>query len=187
VLYVIALVYSLLCVRLRVQLEASFVNGQGSASFSVGAFGVQLRRDFALLWKPPSLAIRAMPRYGKATFPKKNPPRRGHRIRSYLINALRSKQFERVALHLRLGLGDACATAVAAGTVHALACALLAAAGDPRISELRVTPDFAQAGLCAHMTGIFSCRLGDIMLAALRPARRKRKEGLKWTSIPLRA
>jgi len=180
---VIALVYILLCVRIRVQLEAAWENGQGSASFCVGAMGVYLRRDFVLAVQ--AFSIRALPRYGKTK--KKKSADQGRKIRSWLLEALRSKRFERIALYLRLGLGDACETAVAAGAVHAIGSIALAAAGDRRLCELRVTPDFANPCLCAHLQGIFSWQLGDIMLAALKQAHRKRKEGLKWTSIPLRA
>ncbi|MBQ7886099.1 MAG: DUF2953 domain-containing protein [Clostridia bacterium] len=187
-LYLIALAYWLLCVRLCVQLEAFLANGQGGASFSVGALGVFVRRDYVLTQGKHALAFRAQPRYGKE---KQGDQRRSlslaRLVKSILMDALRGGRFERLTVHLRLGFGDACDTAVASGAAHALICAVLAAAGGLQVCDLRVTPDFDRACLCARMSGIFSCQPGDIMLAALKQARRKRKEGLKWTSIPLRA
>ena len=111
----------------------------------------------------------------------------GRLLKDYAIQSLRSGQCDSVMLHVRLGLGDACATALASGTVHALACSLLAPLSELRNCDLRMMPDFEKACLCVHARGIFFCSAGDIMLALLKAAPRKRKEGLKWTSIPLRA
>ena len=184
-LFAIALAYLLLCLRIRVRMDVSFANGRGLASFAVGTMGAYLRRDFALVQGRSILSIRAEPLHGKP-MPKRS-ARRGRLIRRYLLDALRSRRFERMAVHLRIGLGDACETAVAAGAVQALSCAMLVRVCEMDRCDLRVSPDFSRCCLQAHMTGIFSCRLGDIILAALTAARRKRKEGLKWTSIPLRA
>lgn len=180
---VIALVYILLCVRIRVQLEAAWENRQGNASFCVGALGIYMRRDFVLAMQ--GFSISAWPRYGKTG--KEKQPDRSRKVRIWLLEALRSRRFEHLALYLRLGLGDACETAVAAGAVQAFGSAIFAAAGERRLCELRVTPDFANPCLCARLQGIFSWQVGDIMFTALKQACRKRKEGLKWTSIPLRA
>ena len=108
-------------------------------------------------------------------------------MKDYVIRTLRSGRFERIAIHLRMGLGDACQTAVAAGAAQALICALLASAGYGQACELRIVPEFSGTCLHARLQGIFSCQVGDIILAALKTACRNRKEGLKWTSIPLRA
>ena len=184
-LFAIALAYLLLCLRIRVRMDVSFANGRGLASFAVGTMGAYLRRDFALVQGRSILSIRAEPLHGKP-MPKRS-ARRGRLIRRYLLDALRSRRFERMAVHLRIGLGDACETAVAAGAVQALSCAMLVRVCEMDRCDLRVSPDFSRCCLQVHMTGILSCRLGDIILAALTAARRKRKEGLKWTSIPLRA
>lgn len=183
---VIALAYSLLCLRLRVQLEAAWWDQKGSAALRVGLLGMHLRRDYALALcaQAPFVCVRL--RNGKP-LRKKKTKERDRSIRSHLLSILRVKRFESFALHVRLGLGDACETAVAAGAVQALSCAMLVRVCEMDRCDLRVSPDFSRCCLQAHMTGIFSCRLGDIILAALTAARRKRKEGLKWTSIPLRA
>lgn len=185
-LFGIALIYVLLCVRLRIQLEADFADGQGSTALCVSAFGVSLRRDYVLTIGVNGFA--AMPRYGKEK-KKKNRASgyMGRLMKDYTIQSLRGGQLDFLMLHMRLGLGDAGATALASGTVHALACSLLAPLGDLRTCDLRVTPDFDKVCLRVHARSIFFCRAGDIMLALLKAAPRKRKEGLKWTSIPLRA
>jgi len=177
----IAVVYILLCVRIRVRLEASWENGLGSAAFCVGALGVYLRRDFVI--DVQAYSIRAIPRYGKE---KKNAQGRAKIIRKRMLEALRSGCFESIMLHVRLGLGDACVTAIAAGALHALGSMVFSVYEGTRQCELCITPDFSKACLCVHLQGIFSWQVGDIMIAALKRARRKRKEGLKWTSIPLR-
>ena len=182
----IALIYVLLCVGLRIQLEAGFADGQGSAALCVSAFGISLRRDF--VFEAGVNGFAAVPRYGKGKKQKnRTSGYMGHFMKAYAIKSLRSGQFDSLMLHVRLGLGDACATALASGTAHALVCSLLAPLSDLRSCNLRMTPDFDQVCLCVHARGIFSCSAGDIMLALLKAAPRKRKEGFKWTSIPLRA
>jgi len=189
-LYLIALMYILLCVRLRVQLEGAFSDGQGSAVFCVGTGGVYLRREFVLVRGERAYMIRFVPR---GSMGKKE--RKGNHVsafissfmRRFMLDSLRNGRFDRLMIHLQLGLGDACETAVAAGALRALLCSLLAAAGNLSACELRIMPVFSQTCLHVRLRGIFLWQVGDIMFAALKSALRKRKEGLKWTSIPLRA
>jgi len=183
VLGMIAWVYILLCVRIRVQIEAAWVNGQGNAAFCVGALGVYLRRDFMLTMQ--AFSIQAQPRYGKKG--KKNTPDRSRKIRIWLAEAMRSNRFEQISLYLRLGLGDACETAVATGAVRALGSTIFAAACNGKLFDWHVTPDFTKPCLCAYLRGLASWQLGDVVLAALKQMRKKRRKGLKWTGIPLRA
>ena len=61
-LYLIALMYILLCVRLRVQLEGVFSDGQGSAVFRVGTGGIYLRREFVLVRGERAYTLRFVPR-----------------------------------------------------------------------------------------------------------------------------
>ncbi|MBQ8619900.1 MAG: DUF2953 domain-containing protein [Clostridia bacterium] len=187
-LYLAALAYWLLCVRIRVRLEAFFVNGQGGASFSIGALGMHVRRDYALVRGDNAFSLRLRPYKGKWHEKKKNGPMSRYLsrlVKHILLDALHGGRLERIVLSL--SLGDACETALAAGAVRALLCALLAGLGGRANCGLSVVPDFDEEELRVHAAGIFSCRAGDIMLAALKAARGKRKEGLKWTSIPLRA
>ena len=187
-LYGIALMYILLCIRFQVRLEASFEDGQGGAVFCVGAWGIYMKREFVLVRGENACIVRFVPR-GSIKKRKKNPASAfiSRFLRNYMLDSLRRGRFERLEVCLRLGLGDACETAVAAGAVRAMLCSLLASSGSLRVCELRIVPEFSCACLRAHLRGIFSCQLGDIMLAALKTALRKRKEGLKWTNIPLRA
>ena len=183
-----AIVYLLLCVRLSVRLEASVGSGEGSVSLSVGACGVYLRYDAVLACADRGLPLRVVPRY-QQTEKSAHPARRRMRrlLRPYLRIVLRGGRFERIAAHVRLGLGDAGETAVGCGAAHALLCALFSPLGAGPACDLHVVPDFSGQCFCAYLQGIFSCQPGDIMLAALKDVLNKRKEGLKWKSIPLRA
>ena len=97
-------------------------------------------------------------------------------------------RMELLSLDARIGLGDAAQTAVAAGSLRAIAAAVFSRLDCEADCELRVMPDFERAGFCAQACCIFSCQAGDIMLAVLRAALQKnRREGLGWKSIPLKA
>lgn len=186
-LYLIALIYWLLCMRVSLRLEASLIDGKGRVSILAGALGVILRRDYVLVHGEHVFSLRLKPCRKRKQ--KKN---MGAVSRLLVRTAKRTLLDPRVGerrlwLHLHLGLGDACDTAIAAGAVRALLCALASGICDLRCCDLRVTPVFDGLCLRAQMTGIFSACLGDIMLAALKAASGKRKEGFKWTSIPLRA
>ena len=186
----IGLIYLLLCLRLRIRLEAEFADGQGSAVLSAGAFGVSLRRKYVLALEGKRLVFCAVPRRGRAKMHRRKDPVSesvGRFMKAYTIRALRSGRFQHLMIHARLGLGDACATALAAGAAHALCCSLLAALCDLRRCDLRMTPDFDRPCLRVQASGIFFCSTGDIILAVLRAVFNKRREGVKWTSIPLRA
>ena len=91
------------------------------------------------------------------------------------------------AAHVR-GLEDADATAMLAGGVRALADGLLAGAGRTSCGDIHIMADFAAQDAAATARCIVSMRVGDIMLAAAKAARKKkRKEGLPWRSIPSKA
>ena len=188
-LFFLALAYWLLCLRLRVQIDVSVADGQGSVAFCVGVGRVSWRRMAAIKRKKQGIGLTLVPQ-GESKSSGKN--QTIHRVvqralQQYLRGVICRRDFVCLALDVRVGLDDACETAVAAGAVHAIAAALFAAAAKPQACMLRVTPDFSSVCFCAHGRSIFFCQLGDIMLAALTAARRKRKEGLKWTSIPLKA
>lgn len=97
------------------------------------------------------------------------------------------------------GLGIDCAAHVR-GAEDAGATAMLAAAfarwrtacwqaRDERAAAISILWRFCGAGRGGHGSGcIVSMRVGDIMLAAAKAARKKkRKEGLPWRSIPSKA
>ena len=187
-LFLLALTYILLCVRIRVRLEAEVVNRRGSAALCLSAPGVSLRREYDIVGKGSPLLLRLVPRHGSRR--KKKKPASAFFVRwlrDYTLGALRRGHFECLAIDLRLGLGDACETAVAAGVMQALLCALLAHTGNRRACALSVVPEFSGTCLHGRLMGVFSCQVGDVILAALKTARRNRKERLKRTSIPLSA
>ena len=174
----IALLYMLLCVRVRVRLEGSFEDGKGSAVLGVGALGIHLRREYALVIGTNGLAAHAVKRCGEAK-KKKNPASAwiSRFMKDYAIKALRSGRFDHLVIHVHLGLGDACATAIAAGAVHALACSALAAWGSLRVCDLSITPEFDRLCLRARGRSVFACQTGDMLLAAIKAALNHRKEG----------
>lgn len=93
------------------------------------------------------------------------------RARGIALKALRRVLVvQRVHIRLRIGLGDAWQTALAAGGMKAAAFSLLGALGAPRNTQVIVTPDFVQVGFCLQLRCIFSACAGDIMLAAASEA-----------------
>lgn len=170
-LYLIALLYWLLCMRLRVQMEAFFTNGRCGAAFSVSMLGVHMRRDYVLVRGERAFSLRFKPCGRKQKTRKDSSMSRfiSRLAKHILLDSLRDGRFEKI--ELRLSLGDACETAIAAGAAHALLCAVLASMGGLRGCDLCVIPDFKADCPCTHAVGLFSCRLGDIMLAALKAAR----------------
>ena len=187
-LFLVALMYLLLCVRLRVQIDLAIENLQGSVAFAVGAFGVSVHHEAVIARKAQGVGFCLEPRNKPRR--KKSPAAQRavqRLLMPYLRDVVRFRRIERLMFHVRLGLGDACETAVTAGAVYAVLCAIAPPFVSPAACDIRVTPEFAGACLWVRSQGIFFCQMGDIMLAALMTARRKRKEGLKWTSIPLRA
>ena len=185
----LVLAYGLLAMRVRLRAEVSLFGGQGSLSLSADALGATLRFDAVL--QADARGLHVLPRYG---FPfdagalAGMTPGRLRRPLPYVRAALRAGRFERLALHVRLGLGDAGATAVAAGTVRALAAALLVPIQGGAPPDVRVEAAFGGAELAAHARCIFSFQPGDIMLAVLKTAASKTgREGFGWKSIPLKA
>ena len=88
---------------------------------------------------------------------------------------------EELAVHMRIGAGDAGKTAMAAGVLRALISAAFLRIGCGKILDLRIAPDFDGISFAAYVRCIFSCQPGDMMLAAIRYAlkekRSKRRKG----------
>ena len=190
-LSLIAALYLLLALRVRIQVDASLC-GEGSAlSLSAWATGVELRFDGELRREEGSLFLHIAPRYGGPLRMKTSTKlrvRQLRRARPYLLAAVRAGRLEQVTVHARLGLEDAAQTAVTAGSVCALLLAALARLDAGAPCDVRIAPDFGGVGLTAHACCIFSCQAGDIMFAVIRFAVRKTgREGFWWKSIPLRA
>lgn len=186
----IAAVYLLLALRVRICAQAAFSGADGSASLSMGAAGVELRFDGELHMAQDGKLVRFIPRYGLLPHVGRGGGTRRDRLRRAkggLRILLRAGQIERAVLDVRLGLADAAQTAAAVGTLRAAGAAWAAYAGE-YAPCIRIVPDFGDSGVAARACCIFSFQLGDIMLAALRGAAKKTgREGLAWKSIPLRA
>ena len=86
---------------------------------------------------------------------------------------LQSADWELIALHMCAGLEDAGATAMLAGGVRALADGLLAGAGRTSCGDIHIMADFAAQDAAATARCIVSMRVGDIMLAAAKAARKR--------------
>ena len=188
-LFLAALMYWLLCMRFRVQIDVSYTQWHGRVVFSVGVFRLNWRHEAMIARKKEGAGLCLMPLHGEKKREKKHAAQQmmQRMLLGYLRSIVRKREFAFLSLHVCVGLGDACETAVAAGAIRAFAAALFAASARPQAWELRVTPEFSRACLSAYGRGIFFCQPGDIILAALKATKRKKKEGLKWTSIPLKA
>jgi len=183
----IALAYLLLALRVRISLCLSLSGTSGSLMLSAGAAGFRLRFDGEIRRVRDGLLLSLRPRYGKLSKdkqPQKESGRTLRIVRWYLWFA-RTGRMELLSLHVRIGLGDAAQTALAAGCIRALAAAGFLRLESEADHELRVEPDFASPCFCMQARCIFSCQAGDIMLAAIR-AGKSRREGLSWKSIPLK-
>ena len=162
--------YLLLCVRVTADVCAGAAKGQIVFSADVGAlmFHAQVNghihgRKLSMRFPLPAL--------------KRKPDAKGLRKGWTMARAvLQSADWELIALHMCAGLEDAGATAMLAG------------AGRTGCGDIHIMADFAAQDAAATARCIVSMRVGDIMLAAAKAARKKkRKEGLPWRSIPSKA
>ena len=179
----ILLAYLLLGVPVTVRASVGISNLEGAAQVSLSALGVALQRDARLCWTPgPGLRAR----YGRPQKGKTLGKADAARALRFARAALRASRFARFQVGARIGLLEAQQTAVAAGALRALLTSVLAAAPRARACEVAVVPDFAGAGLLLSARCIFAFTPGDIMVAAIGAAvRKRRKEGLTWhSSIP---
>lgn len=174
--------YLLLCVRVTAEVCAGAAKGRFAFSVDIGALAFHIHVDG--YGEGRRLAARLpLPKL------KKKPDVKGFRRGWPIVRAvLRRADWELIALHARMGLDDAGATAMLAGGVRALADGLLAGLGRSACSDIRIMADFAARDVTATARCIVSMRVGDIMLAAAKAAGKKqRKEGLQWSGIPSRA
>ena len=179
-LILIALVYLLLCLRLRVQIDVSIDRIQGDVSLSVGAFGLSVRHEAEIVSKKNGVGF-CLESRGKMGNKRKNSAAQKiavHLIVPYFRDVIRQRRIDRLTLHVHLGLGDACSTAVAVGGVYALFGILASAVVNPASCVMHVKPDFAKACFHVRGQGIFFCQVGDIMLAVIQSTWKKRQKGL---------
>jgi len=177
-LAMVAAIYLLLALRVRVSLEGSFCDASGNTALSAGTAGFYIRFDGKTRWTQEDGIVKLVPRYAGNPEKKKEKKASGKSLRivkTYLWFA-KAGRMERVAVHMRIGAGDAGKTAIAAGALHAMASAALLRLGRETAVDLRIIPDFDAASLAVYVRCIFSCQPGDIMLAAIRFAMKKRKK-----------
>ncbi len=110
-------------------------------------------------------------RAGKRKRPRRKP---GKRPDASLLIAVGRRllariRVEEVRAQGEMGLADAAATALAAGSLRAFVYAVGAATGARVV--FRVRPDFRAPRLRGELTGIVSLRVGHIILAALEGVR----------------
>ena len=181
----ILLTYLLLGTPVTVRACFGLSGAGGAAQASIGALGLSAQIDALLRFNGKKL--RFVPRYG-AQRKRGRKKSAGHLWREALRAAIRGTNLVHLDVRMRLGLGEAHATAQAAGAVRALLLALLASRDEPFSGGVIVAPDFSGPGLLLTARCIFSFTPGDIMFAALGAATKKlRNEGFTWLSIPSRA
>ena len=188
-LILIALVYLLLCLRLRVQIDVSIDRIQGDVALSVGAFGLSVRHEAEIVSKKNGVGF-CLESRGKMGNKRKNPSTQKiieQLIVPYFRDIVHRRRINRLTLCVHLGLGDACSTAIAVGGVYALFGILASAVVNPASCVMHVKPDFAKACFHVRGQGIFFCQLGDILLAAIQTAwKGRRNKGLLQEGIPVR-
>ena len=174
--------YLFLCIRVTAEVCAGLGEGRVEFSASVGALMLAVHvsgciEKAKIRLKIPIRGLKKKP--DAQSFKNGWPTARA---------VLKAADWELIALHVRTGLTDAGATAMAAGGIRAAADGLLAGLGRSGCSDIRIMADFAAQDVTASARCIVSMRVGDIMLAAAKAAGKKtRKEGLQWSGIPSRA
>ena len=174
-LALVAFVYLLLAMRVRIRTEVALCGTAGTLLLSAEAAGVAVRFDGEIHRKGNGIFLTIRPRYGRLSKEKKPGEERGmslRLIRRYLWFA-RMGRMELLSLDARIGLGDAAQTAVAAGSMQAIAAAAFSRLHSEADSVVCVMPDFERVGFCAQARCIFSCQAGDMMLAAVKAALKK--------------
>lgn len=177
-LALIAAVYLLLALRVRIMAEVSLCRGQGCLQIHAGAAGVVLCYEAKIACTSGGIPVRIEPRYPFHQRKKNKSKKKGQSfpaIRWFLWLA-RAGSMELLRVNVRLGTGDAAQTAMLSGCIRAVCAALFARMGGEAEKELCVFPDFAYTGFAAHACCIFSCQGGDIILAAVKDAVNKRRK-----------
>ena len=176
-LALVAFVYLLLALRVHIRTEVALCGAAGTLLLSAEAAGVAIRFDGKIHRKGNGIFLTIRPRYGRLSKEKQPKEERGKSLRltrRYLWFA-RMGRIELLSLDARIGLGDAAQTAVAAGSMQALAAAAFSRLDSEADSVVCVMPDFERTGFCAQARCIFSCQAGDMMLAAIKAALKNRQ------------
>ena len=93
---------------------------------------------------------------------------RGRNRKSIEAFLLRCAKIDRIFVRSRVGLGEAWATALAAGSLSASIFSVLVMLRICDRASVSVVPDFSAACFCSHLRCMFSVTAGDIMLSAIK-------------------
>lgn len=174
--------YLLLCVRVTADVCAGAAKGQivFSADVSALMFHAQVNghihgRKLSMRFPLPAL--------------KKKPGAKGLRKGWTMARAvLQSADWELIARTCARGWRTRAQQRCSRAAFARWRDGLLAGAGRTGCGDIHIMADFAAQDAAATARCIVSMRVGDIMLAAAKAARKKkRKEGLPWRSIPSKA
>lgn len=186
---VAAVVYLLLCLPLCVRAHLCLHGAQLEWHVSASVCGVGVGRDERVCIKDGRLQREGMSARRRRAGRSSERQRRaaGRAVRAVLRAAGRKS----ISVYAVIGMGDAAATALAAGAFGAA----VNAAASRLLCPVRicVDADYETARLTAIADGIFVTTPGDIIAALLmnRAGRRteieERNEGMKWISTLLRA
>lgn len=199
----IGLAYLLLCAPVRLYAFAAADGALAWAGVCVEMGMLCFRLDgVGVLW--PGRASFSQ-RYGKQKGRRQAQDSAMQAMRALhrTLRALGGRWRGGVQARVRIGAGDAAATALAAGAAQASVSALLSALPEGIRRDVRIDADAGGLHFLAAARCIWIARVGDIMLAAAKTAAkdrqwretwrtgakrlRGRREGTRWTSIPSRA
>lgn len=179
----IGILYLLLCAPVTVRLMLSFNDVQSAARACVSTLFLDADLEGLMVRKAGAVHLK----------PRKGPEMQLTRqqigmAKPFLAEIVRAAHWEKMELRMRVGTGDAAATALAAGAVRAAALSVLSLIKNRPPCDLRVEPVFREPCLLIYARCIFFVRAGDIMIAAAKTAVKKmQKEGFKWINIPSKA
>ncbi len=174
------LVYLLLAAPVRGSVHAAACGLEGEALVGIRLAGVEWVHHTTVTVGENGWPLSALPIWGapeqKGRAEKKRPSRLAEQLESLVRQTARIDQLQ---VSLRIGLGDAWQTALAAGGARAAAFSALSFLPAPPDTQVRVIPDFVSPCFCAHLRCIFSITVGDIILkaahATMKRAARKGK------------
>ena len=184
------MLYLALCMPVSLQAFAGLNDAESSFSFAARGLLISLRIDGLLAKAEGRLQGALRERYGKQDDAGGNDVELlGHpELRPFAKEVMHRAQAERIQIHLRIGMEEASSTAMASGAARAFLSSLVNSVQGPAPCEVEVEPDFQEPGFVLTARCIFFVRAGDLILAALKTAVKKlQREGLRWTSIPLKA
>ena len=169
----IALLYWLLCARVRMRVSIVIHGSGGSFSLEITSCFVHMQWNGMLAWmiidKPPYLSIR----FGKKSIlPWGRLRRREKRHNQAKWAALRAFRVESVQVFACVGMGDAAATAVTSAALQAVLSAMAAVWRVP-VCCVYVDAKLNEVCFASNARCIFSASLGDIMFAAAKAAAKK--------------